>query len=468
MHGYGSFSRQAGSSLAIVAVLVSLTVAADWDRFRGPNGSGVSPDGVRVPIRWSESENVQWKRKLPGPGHSSPIVVRDRVFVTCWSGYGVDRGDPGRQQDLRLHLVSINRNTGETLWDKAVEPALPEEPYQGMFTQHGYATHTPTSDGERVYVFFGKTGVFAFDFEGNRLWQKSVGTESDPRGWGSASSPILFDNLIIVTASTESEALVALNRETGEEVWRQEASGLGSTWGTPVLVDVDEGRTDLVLAVPYEIWGMNPSTGKLRWFCDAVESNSMCASVVSHDDVVYFVGGRSGGSIAVRAGGKGDVTNTHVLWSGLDRARISTPVYHEGNLYWINGGIANCIEAKTGNRVYQSRLTGVSAERRPGRREREIEGRDSGRRSLGGGFGGGRGRGRGQDYSSPVAADGKMFFVSRSGDTYVIALGSQLETLAKNRFSSDDGDYSATPAISKGQLFIRSTNHLYCVASGSP
>jgi hypothetical protein len=131
-----------------------------------------------------------------------------------------------------------------------------------MFTEHGYASHSPVSDGQRVYVFFGKTGALAFDLEGKQLWQKDLGTESGPMGWGTASSPILYKNLLIVTASAEGEALVALNKETGEQVWRKEAQGFSGTWGTPVLVDCGGGRTDLVLAVPREIWGFKRLLGQ--------------------------------------------------------------------------------------------------------------------------------------------------------------------------------------------------------------
>ncbi|MEO2046833.1 MAG: PQQ-binding-like beta-propeller repeat protein, partial [Pirellulales bacterium] len=173
------------------------------------------------------------------------------------------------------------------VWSATVQPFLPEDKYGGMFAEHGYASHTPVSDGEHVYVYFGKTGALAFDMDGNQLWQQSVGMESDPRGWGSASSPILYNNLLIVTATAESEALVALDKTTGKEVWRQEASGLNSVWGTPILVEVDDHRTDLVIAVPDEIWGLDPNTGKLRWYCKSPVPNSFCASVVTQDGIVY-------------------------------------------------------------------------------------------------------------------------------------------------------------------------------------
>jgi hypothetical protein len=442
-----------GLLLSLVFVLHQTAAgAADWSRFRGPNGTGVSPDEKSTPVQWSESENLKWKTKLPGPGSSSPIVVGDRVFVTCWSGYGTDRGNPGDQNNLRRHLVCIDRQTGKTLWDKSVEPVLPEDRYGGMFAEHGYASHTPISDGQHVYVFFGKTGVLAFDLEGNQLWQTNVGKQSDRRGWGTAASPVLYKNLVIVTASAESEALVALDKQTGKEVWRQEAGGFSGTWGTPVLVQVDADRTDLVLAVPFEIWGFDPETGKLRWYCEGVDSDSMCSSVVEHEGIIYAVEGRSGSSIAVRAGGTDDVSKTHVVWSGRDRGRISTPVYHDGRLYFINGGVANCIDAKTGARVYQARIERLAG---------QAAGAAQGGRGGFGGRGGGPG---GQDYSSPVIADGKLYYVMASGDMIVAKLGTTYEQLAANRFRSDNSGYSATPAISDGELFIRSNSYLYCVS----
>ena len=200
-------------SMVVLVLSASTTYAGDWSRFRGPNGTGISQDEKPVPTKWSPSENLKWKQGLPGPGVSSPIVVGNRVFVTCYSGYGTDRSDPGNMDELKRHLVCIDADTGKTLWDKTVDAVLSEDPYSGIgVPAHGYASHTPVSDGERVYVFFGKTSVLAFDLDGNQLWQKSVGTESDPRQWGSASSPILHNNLLIVTASAESQALVALDK----------------------------------------------------------------------------------------------------------------------------------------------------------------------------------------------------------------------------------------------------------------
>jgi outer membrane protein assembly factor BamB len=440
---------QVVSPWLLLLCLIAGDVQGDWPRFRGPNGSGVAQETAATPVRWDESANLKWKVPLPGPGSSSPIVVGERVFVTCWSGYGIDRDHPGDQSELRRHLVCLNRHDGQVIWDRVVEPILPEDDYGGMFAEHGYASHTPVSDGEHVYVYFGKSGALAFDLEGNQLWQSIIGAELDPHGWGSASSPILYQDLLIVTASAESEALVGLDKRTGKEVWRQEASGLNGLWGTPVLVEVDAHRNDLVVAVPYEIWGLNPSTGKLRWYCTGLESNTSCSSVIAGDGAIVFaIEGRGGGSIAVQAGGNGDVTDSHVVWTGRSTNRIATPVLYEGRLYFFNGGVANCVDAKSGETIFQDRLLGAQRADRGG----------AGRRD------GGPGRGFGGDYSSPVVADGKVYFVARNGDMYVLAAGDEFVQLAVNRVTDQPEDFSGTPAVSNGELFIRSDKHLYCVA----
>ncbi len=417
--------------------------ADDWLRFRGPNGNGTATSAQQPPAEWSAEKNLRWSVDLPGPGHSSPIVVGDKVFLTCWTGYGLDRQDPGDPAQLKRHLLCVARQTGQILWDRAVDAQLPEDKYSGMFAEHGYASHTPASDGQQVFCFFGKSGVHAFDLDGNPRWQAEVGEGLDPRSWGSASSLVLTDDLVIVTAGPESGTLYGLDKKTGETQWSENV-GLSGMWGTPLLAPVDDERTDLVVAIPGEIWGLNPQTGKLRWFCDGIADGSMNASPILADSVVYAIDGRDGGAVAVRVGGKGDVNRTHVVWRESHRGRISSPVFHDGLLYWVNAGVVNCIDAASGQRVYQERLS-------------------TGGGSAGRGSGGRGGRG-GQDYGSPVVAGDQMYYVNRRGVAAVIQLGKDFKQLASNTFGDDGGDFSATPAIADGQLFIRSTEKLYCVA----
>ncbi len=436
------------TATACVAWLVSIAAAgplagadrtrADWTRFRGPNGSGVSADS-EVPLRFSDSENLKWKTPLPGPGSSSPIVSGRHVFVTCYSGYGVGRDDPGRAEDLRRHLLCIDRGDGKIVWSKAVDAVLPEDPPRGIgIPEHGYASNTPVTDAARIYVFFGKSGVLAFDLKGNQLWQTSVGTESSNRRWGSAASPILYKDLLIVNASEESKSIRALDKRTGKEVWKAQAASLELTYATPVLVPLDDGRRELVIGVPFEVWGLDPDTGKLNWYAETDLDGNIAPSPITQGGVVYVWGGfRNTGGFAIRAGGKDDVTKTHVLWSSRDASYVPSPVIRGENLYWVSDqGIAFCMEAKTGKTIYRQRLPRTA-----------------------GGFGGK------PFYASVVLAGERLYAVGRTSGTFVLAAKPTFEQLAHNRFESDPSDFNASPALSDGQMFLRSNRFLYCIES---
>jgi len=331
------------------------------------------------------------------------------------------------------HVLCLDRRNGKVLWDKTVTLQRREDPYRGHLADHGYATSTPVTDGRNVYVFFGKNGVLAFNNEGKQLWRTDVGSGSAIAGWGSGSSPILYKNFVIVNANAESEALIALDKETGKEVWRAPSSGVRGSWSTPILVDLPGGRKDLVFSVPDEIWGLNPDTGKLRWYAEALPGGALCTSLVADGGVVYAVAGRRNASAAVRAGGKGDVTKSHVLWKGSLGSYVTSPVVKDGYLYWVSDrGIACCIKTDSGETVYRERL-----------------------------------RGR-RFYASVVLADGKLFAVSRTNGTFVLKAGPKFKLLAQSRFANDDSVFNAGPAISDGQILIRSDRYLYSIGNHRP
>ncbi len=462
------------AALVLTLFLLPAAVAQDWPRFRGPNGSGVVQSTRPLPTTWSSSQNLKWQVKIPGPGSSSPIVVGDRIFVTYWSGYGVEAGNPGKQEDLKRHLLCLDKATGATLWDRSCDASLPEDRFGGMFAQHGYATHTPVSDGAMVYAFFGKSGVLAYDIEGAEQWRVDVGDGLDGRGWGSASSPILYRDLLIVPAVVESRRLLALNKKTGAIVWEQQADGFASRWSTPVIVTNASGVDELVMAVPHELWAFEPNTGKLLWYCETPQENSAKASAITAGDVVFVIEGRQGGAIAIRSGGEKDVSQSKVLWRGRKSGQIGTPLIHEGKIYWISNGLADCIDAATGEEIFHQRLQPPALAGREPESPAAIStvaaqsprGGRGGPREGGGRFGPrGRGGFGGGDYSSPVAADGKLYYVTRRGTVYVLKVGEAFQQLASNTLDLLPGeDFSATPAISDGALFIRSSARLFCVA----
>ncbi|MGH7137485.1 MAG: PQQ-binding-like beta-propeller repeat protein, partial [Pirellulales bacterium] len=254
-----------GIFLSAVPAVDSL--ADDWPNFRGPNGLAVSRD-TGLPVTWSDSTNIVWKTELPGPGSSSPIVAGQRVFVTCYSGYGVDRADPGEPSKLARSLVCVALADGRVLWRQSVPAVLPEDRYSGMLADHGYASHTAATDGERVYVFFGKSGVLAFDLGGNPLWKQEVGASSQRMRMGSGASLCVYKNLVIVNASIEGEAIFAFDGATGRQVWKTEAKGYDGSYSTPVIVKSGH-RDEIVVNMPDEIWGLDPQDGGLFWYSTA-------------------------------------------------------------------------------------------------------------------------------------------------------------------------------------------------------
>lgn len=430
-----------------IACSVSAIHAGDWVGFRGLSAGGASED-KGLPTTWSATENVIWKTELPGPGASSPIVTGNKVLVTCYRGT-----QGGSSANLERVLVCADRASGKVLWTAEVKGASNEDRAGGQLMSHGFASSTPVTDGKSVFVLFGKSGVLAFDLDGKQLWQTSVGTGSAQNGWGSASSPVLYKDMVIVNAGAEGQAVIALDKETGNEVWKAPAEGLEGCWATPILVDTADGNQDLVLNAPYEIWGFNPDTGKLRWFCEGIRGGTVCPTVVAKDGVVYAIGGGGGGTqsgaVAVKVGGKGDVSESHVVWRKTVGSYVTSPVIVGDHLYWINNSnTAVCLRLADGEAAYQERLSG-----------------GAGGRPAGGGFGGGRGGGGGQPYASVVAADGKIFAFMRQSEALVLPAEPKFEILARNKLDDDAGIFNATPAIHNGQLLVRSDKYLYCLGT---
>ncbi len=417
--------------LVFASVSLHAANSTDWPRFLGPAGAAIVTES-EVPLTWSDSENIAWKAVLPGPGSSSTIVHGDKVFVTCWTGYG-DKEGANDISKLTRHLVCLSKTDGKVLWDAKVPSAAEEDPWRGFITEHGYATHTPVTDGERVYVFFGKSGALAFDMDGKQLWQTSCGTGSGRMRWGSAASPIVVGDLLIVNASDESQAIMALDKKNGKIVWKAEGE-FGMAYGTP-NVYVHDGITDLVIAVPQELWSLNPKNGKLRWYAAHGLIGNVSPSLVPGGDVAYIFGGfPSTRSVALKLGGKGDTSSNAVLWDSNTSSYVPTPILKDGHLYVINDqGFAICIDAKTGKDVYRERV-------------------------LIGARGGGK-----PFYASPVLIGDKLVCVSRRDGTFILTAKPKFEQFARNQIASDLSRFNATPAVSGDRLFLRSEKAIYCI-----
>ena len=415
--------RQRPSCFLVVLFCIvpaSLLQAADWPRFRGPMGNGISSDS-RIPTEWSDTKNLKWKLAMPGAGFSSPIVVGDFVFVTCYSGAERDL------TKLKRHLVCVDRRKGKIAWSKVVPSSVPERRGPRFGTSHGFASHTPVSDGKRVYVMFGNTGVLAFDLKGKPLWQKSVGSDNAAM-FGSGASPILYKDKLIVTAASESQTIRAFDKKTGKQLWKA-AGSLSRCYSTPVIGKTAKGEDELLLSLDYEVWSLNPKTGKLKWYAETKVDTNACPSLVVDGGIVYVIGGRSGRRAAIRLGGKGDVTKTNVIWSMAGGSYVPSPVLHKGHLYWINDrGIAYCVDVKTGKEVARKRIGG-------------------------------------RYYASLVLIGNKLYAVSRFTGTYVLEATPKLTQVAHNKLP-DKSDFSGSPAVSDGQLILRSDKYLYCIETG--
>ncbi len=455
------------TKLRLTAALIAFTtslgslVAADWPGFRGAK-SGVA-DESDLPTTLTK-ENILWKIKLPGAGTSSPITVGDKILLTANAGYGTTitkgmsgfggggfggkgkggfpgkgGGDTGDQKKLKLLVLCLDRTTGKTLWEKEVAPKLPETAFSGMMREHSYASATPITDGKNVYVFFGKSGVHAFDLDGKQLWSADVG--SSTHMWGSAASPALYKDVLIVNAAIESKSLVALDKNTGKELWKK--SGLGTTWASPLVVG-----SEVVVNVPGKIVAYDPETGKELWTCTGVVGSSgkggggggfgggmggsyTASTPVARDGVVYVMGGGGpsapAAALAVKTGGKGDVNGSHVVWRAKAGATNCSPVLSGDQLCFVDGTVTS-LNIKDGSTTYKERL---------------YSGRN--------------------EYVSAVAAGDKVYALTRYEGLYVLAGGGKFEQLSHLLFPGDTSIFNASPAISDGRLYLRSNEYLYCV-----
>lgn len=437
--------------LTLSLFLLPLTVrAGDWPGWRGPRGDGIS-DETQVPLRWSKSENIAWKTEIPGKGHSSPIIWGDRVFLTTCiekvmptlsatvvtsTGPSMAFAPlvaapavyPGRPSDSNgdRALLCLDRKDGKILWEQTVLSCKLE----GKHKLNSFASSTPATDGKYVYVTFleaPKYQAYCFDFDGKLIWKKSPGEFRSVHGF--CSPPILYKDMVILNADQDAlkgteSYLVALDKNTGEEKWRAERPNHTRSYCPPLLIDA-AGKKQLVFSGSKCVASYDPDTGKQIWIVQGPTEQFVASLVYAHDLLFLTYGFPKLGVMAIKPDGTGDVTDTHVVYN-IDRGGgyVPSPIAN-GDYFFVvkDEGFGYCYEATTGKRQWMERM--------------------------------------GKHHSaSPISAGGHLYFLDDEGIMWVLKPGAKFEVVAKNELGEE---CYASPAVSRGQIFIRTLNHLYCI-----
>lgn len=322
----------------------------EWPQFRGRDFSSSVPDAFR--LEWAEDGGIKWKAELPGRGASTPIVVGDRVFVTAFDGFGLTVEEAGDYRSLRHHILCFDKNSGKPIWHREITGTSLLQKMNPELVRHGFASSSPVSDGQNLYVFFGVTGVFAFDLNGDFLWQRNLGLET--HYFGSSASPILYRDLLIVNASIESDTVYALDKNTGACAWQ--IPDVRECWSTPVIGKNPEGEEELVISSKNVVAGYDPATGKRLWQAKGIQDYVVSIPIIV-EGVCYLTGGKTKQTMAVRLGGTGDVSESHVLWEiGKIGSNVSSPVYRDGRLFiFHDSGVLQVLDAETGKLIKRHR-----------------------------------------------------------------------------------------------------------------
>ena len=381
-----------------------------WPRWRGPSGQGLVA-GTSYPDSWSDTDNVVWRTPIPGRGNSSPVVWGDQIFLTT-----------AQEGGRRLSILSYRRSDGQLLW----ETEAPGTAVEYVHQKNTQASATPTTDGMRVYVSFGSRGLVAVDLLGNLLWQHDVGQLSNYHG--SAGSPLLYDGKIIIYQDQRRGAFVAaVDAATGDPVWETpRRASVG--WGSPVAIRVGD-HDELIVSSQRTVNAYDPQTGSELWRCGGNLFEVIPTPAVGAG-LVFCTSGRAGPTLAIRPGGQGDVTDTHVTWKTTRGSPfVPSPLVYGDYLYTVNdmASIVTCFRAATGEVMWQERL---------GRPRRE-------------GFS-----------ASPVAVDGKVFFTNDNGQTFVLRAGPEFELLHINDIGART---LASPALVDGRWYIRTERELLAI-----
>lgn len=418
--------------LSVLAGCALTAPAADWPAWRGPHGDGTTTE-TRFPIRWSTSENITWKTRIPATGHSSPIVSNGKIFVTGCQEGEIPPPAPKRGSNLPVDptphpriLYCLDRTDGKILWEREVLQA----PLERKHKLNSYASSTPAADGERVYVTFldyPKLRVFCYDFHGKKIWEQTPGEFHSVHGF--CSPPVLYKDLVIVNADQDAKGklrayLVAFDKKTGQEKWRIDRPNRLRSYCPPTIFEAG-GRTQMVLTGSMCVSSYNPDTGAPLWIVQG-PTEQFVSSVVFHKGLVFLTAGFPDRWVmAIDPTGSGDVSNSHIVWSKKnDGGYVPSPVAaKDWGFVVTDEGLGSCWNLQSGERYWKERL--------------------------------------GRHYSSSgVVAGENVYFIDDDGLTHVLAADSDFEIRAKNPIG--ERCYSS-PAFSNGQIFIRGEKHLFCI-----
>ena len=410
------------ADLAVSVIVPGGEAMKYWPFWRGPSGQGLV-EGKGYPSTWSETENILWRVQVPGRGHSSPIVWADRIFLTTAAADGSSRS-----------VLCFRRADGKLLWDRVV----PEAPAEKLYPKNSYASSSPTTDGKLVYAYFGNAGVVAVGFDGKIVWRTKFGPVSLYHGPG--GSPLLYKDRLILfqeqrlmdrNATTDPGFMVALDAKTGRELWRQTRTPQPG-WGTPIAIRAGD-RDEIIVSSSRRIEAVDPATGNILWFSAGNTFEVIPMPVAGHG-LVYCSSGRAGPTFAVRPGGSGDVTASHVVWSTPKGSSfVPSPLLLGDYLYTVNdmASIVTCHHAKTGEAIGQIRLGDAKRE----------------------GFS-----------ASPVAVEGRIYFTNDDGETFVLNPAPDFKLLHVNRLGEQT---LASPALVDGRWYIRTAGHLIAIGKRS-
>ena len=431
-------------SAAGLSSFTSDAAAGNWPQWRGPDGSGISNE-KNLPSEWTPTKNIKWKTSIDGRAHSSPIVWGNRIFVTTAiegevvpGAKAVKHTDNGKEflhpdsvgadKKQTFKVISIDRESGKIVWQTT---AWEGTPYDNRHRKSSYAASTPATDGKLVYAFFGTEGLYAYDFKGKLAWKADLG-KLGTVGMGTGTSPILFNDLVIVQCDEENgEAsfIVAVDKKTGKEAWRTPRK-VQVSWSTPLLVKTAT-RSELITSGTEFVVAYDPATGKELWRHKGVESNAIPSPVANNEMVFLVAGFPAKIAMAIKLGQNGDLTGTpNVPWRyAKGTAYVPSPILYGDYLYLTTDrGILTCLDAKTGEVKYE----------------------------------GGRIPFPATFTASPVAFEGKILMTSEDGDTFIVKAGPKHEVLGTN--SVGEPVY-ASPAIADGRIFIRGEKNLYCIGT---